>query len=113
MREYSYSLILAIGTFFYGLHMQLVGTYVRILEPPMRYVLIAGLILVPILSLIFIFSRRNRLLKHTMSLNAGLWAMVGTMYLINPIPNGGWVLAYVIMLINWNLLVEGDWRCEN
>ena len=112
MREYSYSLLLAVGTFLYGLHMQFSGAYIRILEPPMRCVLIFGLIIVPILSLIFIFNRRNKLLKHTMSLNAGLWAMIGTMYLINPIPNGGWVLAYIITVINWNLLVEGDWRYE-
>ena len=112
IRDYSYSLLLAIGTFLYGLHMQFGNTYVRILEPPMRYVLIIGLIIVPILSLIFILSRKNKLLKYAMSLNAGLWAMIGTMYVINPIPNGGWVLAYLITFINWNLLVEGDWRCE-
>lgn len=112
IRDYSYSLLLAIGTFLYGLHMQFGNTYVRILEPPMRYVLIIGLIIVPVLSLIFILNRKNKPLKYAMSLNAGLWAMIGTMYLINPIPNGGWVLAYLIMFVNWNLLVEGDWRYE-
>lgn len=110
MRKYSYTTILLLTTFIYGIHMMMGYTFLRILEPPMRTVVIIGMLLLPLLSGVFIKLKKVKALQWSIITITSVWIMVATMYILHPLPNGGWVLAGGLALYALNILGRGDWR---
>ena len=110
LKKYSYTTTLLLTTFLYGIHMLTGRTFLRIVEPPMRHVLVAGMILIPILGVIFIAKKRIIPLKWVIISISSLWIMISTLYVIHPIQNGGWVLSGSLTLYALNILWRGDWR---
>ena len=58
MKKYSYTIVLLLTTFLYGLHLLTGFTFLRIIEPPMRHLLVAGMLITPILGALFIAKKR-------------------------------------------------------
>ena len=110
MKKYSYTSVLLLTTFLYGLHMLTGRTFLRIIEPPMRHFLVAGMVLIPILGAIFIAKKRLTPLKWAIISITSLWVMISTLYAIHPIQNGGWVLSGSLTLYALIILWKGDWR---
>ena len=113
MKKYPYTSVLNFITFSYGLHMILGFTSLRLLEPPMRWVLVAGLLLSPILNVAFIKINDARKLNISLRITTIIWIIITGLYFLHPISNGGWILTLTPVLLGLVILARGDWRDED
>lgn len=100
-------------TVLYGLNMAIGNHYIRILEPPLRYVLIACLLVSPLLAQLSLATFKRRYLGWLLVLISMSWAFVAWFYFVHPVKNGGWGLALGYMLLTFVQLYRGDYRDEN
>lgn len=87
------SLWLSSITLLYGVALMLSDNRIRLIEPPMRYLLIGLCIILPIIKIIALYQGWNKARGWVLIALAVLWWWVAWLYFINPISNSGWILA--------------------
>ncbi|OFN02643.1 hypothetical protein HMPREF2626_01655 [Aerococcus sp. HMSC062A02] len=115
MKRYLNSLTSITTLFIFGLTLVLEkNPYVRILDPPSRYFLIAACLVLPLLALLTIIFKRQNYLGYLMALTSGLWAGIGGLYfghyVTHPHSNSSWLMAFAIAIFTLISIRRGDWR---
>lgn len=87
------SIWLNIITMFYGAALITSKNYIRIIEPPMRYVLIFACFALPMILLVVIYKKQDKARGWLFIALAVLWWLIAWLYFINPVNNSGWILA--------------------
>jgi len=77
----------------YGVVLFLSDPYIRIIEPPWRYLLKFLCLAIPVALLVVIYKRWKRARGWLFIALALLWWWIACLYFINPVNNSGWILA--------------------
>lgn len=109
MKKWIYTLTLALGTLLFGISGIIHQTYLRIVEPPMRWLLIGLMIVIPLLIFISILKNKPNVVGSLMIGIGGVWGSVTLLYFISPLQNSGWILSGIITLTCLATLMRGDW----
>lgn len=103
------NLTLALALLVYAIDLFLRDTtYIRILEPPARYVLIAVMLVVSILNILGVAFSWQKTRGLGLIGIAGCWSGVSYLYWVNPVSNGGWTLTLALTVITLTALYRGD-----
>lgn len=77
----------------YGIALIISNNHIRIIEPPMRYLLIVTCFVLPIILLTVIYKDKKHARGWLFIGLAVLWWWIAWLYFINPVNNSGWILA--------------------
>ena len=87
------SLWLSVIAIAYGLALACANNYIRIVEPPLRYLLIALFFTLPIIKVIALYKGWDKFRGWVLIALAVTWGWVAVLYFIHPISNAGGILA--------------------
>ncbi|KAA9232810.1 MULTISPECIES: hypothetical protein [Aerococcus] len=111
IRKNAYTYALALTTVLFGISLILQrNTYIRLIEPPTRWLLILACFVLPTWLIWSNSTNRPKGKSWSVIGIAALWAGIAALYVIHPVQNGGWALCLGISLLTLATLSTGDWR---
>ena len=87
------SLWLSSITLLYGVVLMVSDARIRIIEPPLRYLLIGLCIILPVIKIIALRKSWDKTRGWVLIAMAVTWWWIAWLYFINPVNNSGWILA--------------------
>jgi predicted MFS family arabinose efflux permease len=87
------SIWLNLITIVYGVVLILSNPHITLIEPPLRYALIAACLVLPIALLIVMYRQHSKARGWLIIALAVLWWWIAWLYFVNPVNNSGWILA--------------------
>lgn len=99
-------------TIVYGVVLIFSNTHIRLIEPPMRYLLIVACLILPIILLIVMYREQRNLRGWLVIALAVLWWWIAWLYFINPVNNAGWILAISNVGHAFILLFRGNFDAD-
>ncbi|MFB5068277.1 MAG: hypothetical protein F6I01_002105 [Aerococcus sanguinicola] len=84
------------------------NVYLRVLEPPMRYILIFGCIFSSSITLFSALTGMNNLKGTALSWVAGIWGALAYLYFTHPLQNVSWLMCVGLTVVSLIALRRGD-----